>query len=98
MTTFDIRNLFSHPLALALAVACVTAITAQQPAPPVDRAALERQAEINKQPDTPGTGRFPAIKEEVTSLPRHVIYRPKDLAAVGRTTFARTSSRRIASK
>ena len=86
MTTSDIRHLFSHPLALALAIAYVTAVTAQQPAPPpVDRAALERQAEINKQPDTPGTGRFAALKEEVASLPRHVVYRPMDLAALGGT-------------
>jgi len=86
MTTSDIRHLFSHPLALALVIACVTAVTAQQPAPPpVDRAALERQAEINKQPDTPGTGRFAALKEEVASLPRHVVYRPMDLAALGGT-------------
>jgi hypothetical protein len=86
MTTSDIRHRFSHPLALTLAIACFTAVTAQQPAPPpVDRAALERQAEINKQPDTPGTGRFPAMKEEVASLPRHVVYRPTDLAALGQT-------------
>ena len=86
MTTSDIRHLFSHLLALALVIACVTAVTAQQPAPPpVDRAALERQAEINKQPDTPGTGRFAAMKEEVASLPRHVVYRPTDLAALGGT-------------
>ena len=59
---------------------------AQQAAqPPVDRAAAERQAEINQRPDTPGTGRFPAMKEEVSSLPRHVVYRPKDLAALGGT-------------
>ena len=86
MTTSDNRHRFSHPLALTLVIACVTAVTAQQPAPPpVDRAALERQAEINKQPDTPGTGRFPAMKEEVASLPRHVVYRPMDLAALGGT-------------
>jgi hypothetical protein len=86
MTTHDVRHLFSRPLAIAAATAFVTAAAAaQQPAPPpVDRAALERQAEINKLPDTPGTGRFPAMKEEVSSLPRHVVYRPKDLAALGR--------------
>ena len=28
-------------------------------------------------PDTPGTGRFPAMKEEVASLPNHVVYRPR---------------------
>jgi hypothetical protein len=67
-----------------------TLAAAQQPAQPPaapqpDRAALERQAEINKRPDTPGTGRFAAMKEEVASLPRHVVYRPKDLASLGTT-------------
>src|SRR6185437_14272715 len=57
---------------------------AQQPPQP-DPAALARQAELNKRPDTPGTGRFPAMKEEVASLPRHVVYRPRDLAALGTT-------------
>jgi hypothetical protein len=87
MTTHDIRHLISRPFVVALATTCVTVVAiAQQPAPPpVDRAALERQAEINKQPDTAGTGRFAAMKEEVASLPRHVVYRPKDLAALGRT-------------
>jgi hypothetical protein len=86
MTMHDVQQLFSRPLAIAAATAFVTAAAAaQQPAqPPADRAAQERQAEINKLPDTPGTGRFPAMKEEVSSLPRHVVYRPKDLAALGR--------------
>jgi dienelactone hydrolase len=90
MTTHDVRHLFSRALALLVATGCMTAATtAQQPAPPpVDRAALERQAEINKQPDTPGTGRFPAMKEEVASLPKHVVYRPKDLAGLGNTKLA----------
>ena len=76
---------FSRPLAIAVITACAAVVAAaQQPAPPpVDRAALERQAEINKRPDTPGTGRFAAMKEEVGSLPRHVVYRPRDLAALG---------------
>ena len=87
MTIHDIRHLFSRPLVVAVATICATVVAlAQQPAaPPVDRAALERQAEINKQPDTPGTGHFAAMKEEVASLPKHVVYRPKDLAALGRT-------------
>jgi hypothetical protein len=85
-------HLFSVPMALIVAAACVSTLAAaQQPADPQtappqpDRAALERQAEINKRPDTPGTGRFPAMKEEVPSLPHHVVYRPKDLAGLGRT-------------
>ena len=77
----------SLPIALAVAATCVSArVAAQQPAPPQpDRAALERQAEINKRPDTPGTGAFPAMKEEIAPLPRHVVYRPRDLSAMGRT-------------
>lgn len=39
--------------------------------------------EINKQPDNVGTGAFPAMKEEVSSLPDHVVYRPKDLNSMG---------------
>ena len=85
MTTHDIRRLFSGSLALAVGAACAVAVaSAQQPAPPApDPAAIARQAEINKRPDTPGTGRFAAMKEEVPSLPRHVVYRPRDLGAIG---------------
>jgi hypothetical protein len=85
------QRLFSRPIALAVVTACVSTLAAAQqpaqpPAPPQpDPAALERQAEINKRPDTPGIGRFPAMKEEIASLPRHVVYRPKDLTALGRT-------------
>ena len=46
-------------------------------------AAAQQAADNNNRPDTPGTGRFPAIKEEVASLPAHVVYRPKNLAALG---------------
>jgi hypothetical protein len=65
-------------------------VAAQQPAAPQpaqqpDRAALERQAELNRRPDTPGTGAFPAMKGEIASLPRHVVYRPRDLGALGST-------------
>lgn len=79
------KSSFKVLLALAFAFHIAPG-AAQVPAqPPVDRAAAERQAEFNKRPDTPGTGRFPAMKEETASLPRHVIYRPKDLAALGST-------------
>ena len=84
MTTHDVRHLVSRPFALVVGAACLAvALAAQQPPPAPDRAALERQAEVNKLPDTPGTGRFPAMKEEVPSLPRHVVYRPKDLGGLG---------------
>lgn len=34
-------------------------------------------------PDSTGRGPFPAMKEELASLPDHVVYRPKDMSAVG---------------
>jgi len=34
-------------------------------------------------PDTPGTGPYPAMKEEDPSLPQHTVYRPKDIASLG---------------
>lgn len=40
--------------------------------------------EASTVPDTPGTGRFPAMKESVATLPEHVVYRPRDLAALGK--------------
>jgi hypothetical protein len=43
-------------------------------------ATLAKQAGL---PDTPGTGAFPAMKEESTSLPDHVIYRPAQLDKLG---------------
>jgi dienelactone hydrolase len=45
------------------------------------RAAMEA---FNKMPDTVGSGKYPALKEEVASLPDHVIYRPADLSKLGR--------------
>jgi hypothetical protein len=74
-------------LTVACVAACVGGVAAAQQAPPrqPDPAALERQAELNRRPDTPGTGRFPAMKEEIASLPRHVVYRPTDLTALGGT-------------
>src|SRR5574342_257393 len=85
------QRLFSRPIALAVVTACVSTLAAAQqpaqpPAPPQpDPAALARQAELNKRPDTPGTGRFAAMQEEVAALPRHVVYRPKELGALGNT-------------
>ena len=35
-------------------------------------------------PDTPGTGPYPAMKEEDPSLSNHTVYRPRDLAALGK--------------
>jgi hypothetical protein len=70
MTTHQISRAVSYPLFAAL-VFVVNAAAAQPP------------GANNNQPDTAGTGRFPAMKEEVASLPAHVVYRPKDLTAPG---------------
>ena len=78
-----------HAAAIATTIVLTIALTvtvtsAQQPAPPADAAARQAaQAAINARPDTPGTGRFPAMKEEIPALPRHVVYRPQNLAAMG---------------
>ncbi|MFN8093883.1 MAG: alpha/beta hydrolase, partial [Vicinamibacteria bacterium] len=57
---------------------------AAQPPTPEQMKAMEaeraRQAAL---PDTPGSGAFAATKEEVASLPDHVVYRPADLGALG---------------
>ncbi len=47
-------------------------------------AAAQQPPDTSKMPDNPGTGPYPAMKEEVASLPRHVVYRPRDLAALGK--------------
>jgi hypothetical protein len=39
----------------------------------------------NTLPDTPGTGKYPALKEVDARLPGQVIYRPANLAAMGST-------------
>ncbi|MEP7311356.1 MAG: hypothetical protein ABI859_02130 [Pseudomonadota bacterium] len=83
MTT---RHFFvGNILVVATAVLAAAAGAQQPPAPsPEARAAMERQMkELNARPDTPGTGPYPAMKEEIPALPKHVVYRPANLAAMG---------------
>jgi hypothetical protein len=73
--------------ALVLAIG-TTALVSAQPAPPTEAQRAEQAAMRERQattPDTPGTGHFPALKEEVGSLPDHVVYRPSNLAGLGNT-------------
>jgi len=60
---------------------------AQQPAQTQAQRAQEaaERARHDRMPDTPGTGRFAAMKEEPASLPEHVLYRPANLAGMGGT-------------
>lgn len=73
---------------LALATALISSIaTAQVPpgTPGVEdqaRRDAESRAAFAKMPDTPGAGPYPAVKEVDSSLPDHVVYRPRDLAAL----------------
>lgn len=52
---------------------------------PEEKARFEAtMAAFNKLPDPQGTGAYPALKEEDPSLPAHTVYRPKDLAKIGK--------------
>jgi len=62
-----------RPFGLALFFTGAAALAQQPPG----------MAEINAQPDPTGTGPYPAMKQEVASLPEHVVYRPRDLDALG---------------
>jgi hypothetical protein len=73
---------------LCALIAAATPSIAQQNAQDSSsaRAALEAERQrLNALPDTPGTGPFAAMKEEVASLPDHVVYRPRDLTKLGNT-------------
>jgi dienelactone hydrolase len=63
----------------------VRAQAAAPPATPDERAAAmaAMRERHNAIPDTVGTGAYPALKEEVASLPEHVVYRPADLGKLG---------------
>ncbi|MEO8314109.1 MAG: hypothetical protein ABI645_04870 [Pseudomonadota bacterium] len=63
---------------------CTAALSAQPPAASVaQQQEAEQRARHERMPDTQGTGRFPALKEETSSLPNHVVYRPAQLSSLG---------------
>lgn len=73
---------------LAVSAALGAMAFAAQPSMPTDAQRAqeaERRAQQDRTPDTPGTGRYPAMKEEPASLPTHVLYRPANLAGLGST-------------
>jgi len=71
MTRFQGQVSTTSLLATLLAFTCIQGASAQP------------DAERDRQPDNIGTGPYPAMKEEVSSLADHVIYRPQQLAAMG---------------
>ncbi len=78
------NRLNAAPIAQAmvgiLALMHLSACSQDQPAQMSSDPGTQERREIQ---DTPGTGPFPAIKEEVASLPQHVVYRPADLSGLG---------------
>ena len=77
------RRLLAGTIIWALTFA--TSVAQQQPSAEVARAQAEQRNRQNTMPDGPGSGRFPALKEEVASLPDHVVYRPASLSGMGST-------------
>jgi hypothetical protein len=79
-------NLTSLRLSVASVLVLSTGLAhGQTPtAPAFDPVKMRAEFEaFSKKPDTVGTGKYPALKEMVDSLPNHVIYRPADLTALG---------------
>lgn len=74
-------------MALGIVLLAGTALAQVAPGTPGVAEQAKRDAEgravFAKMPDTPGTGPWPALKEVDPGLPDHVIYRPRDLAALG---------------
>jgi dienelactone hydrolase len=76
---------------LRLRMACMVGLGiglahAQAPTTPAfDPVKMRAEMEaFSKKPDTVGTGKYPALKEMVDSLPNHVIDRPADLSKLGK--------------
>ena len=70
----------------AMTSLCGTRDAVAQAAPTADERAAAMAAMRERQnatPDTPGTGKYPALKESVATLPDHVVYRPADLSKLG---------------
>lgn len=68
---------------LAMGLAAVSGKVSAQETPNEAEAAVA-EARYHAMPDTPGTGPYPAIKEVDPRFPDHVVYRPRDLKALGK--------------
>lgn len=78
-----------HMFSLAAAAILWAAPAAAQmppggPDPEMLRQIREAEAAYYKLPDTQGSGAYPALKEADRTLPAHVVYRPADLAKLGK--------------
>jgi hypothetical protein len=68
-----------------VALASGPVLAQQTPPPDAQAQAAERQRRQDAVPDTPGTGRYAALKEMDATLAEHVIYRPANLDSLGAT-------------
>jgi hypothetical protein len=77
----------TRPVMLVVLGGLVVCAGAAQPTQTEAQRAQEaaERARHDRMPDTQGTGRFPAMKEEAASLPKHVLYRPRNLEGLGST-------------
>lgn len=77
------RSIIALLLSAGLAMPSPAQQAPRGPDPEMMRRIREIEARYYKMPDTPGTGAYPALKEQDLGLPDHVIYRPADLTKLG---------------
>ena len=81
-----VTNRPAWAIGVAMTMCCTATLAlGRQATTPAERVAAARAEAAMKatMPDTPGTGRFPAIKEEVAFPPDYVVYHPADLGELG---------------
>lgn len=83
MSLFRSGQFINRAIVTALVAACLATVAFAQQRADDPTAARQLAEALNRQPDNPGRGFFPAMKEEIVSLPAHVIYRPRDLDSLG---------------
>jgi hypothetical protein len=77
-------NKYAYFVSACIALCVGPRYVAAQAPPAFDPKAMQAAMEaFDKLPDTTGTGKYPALKEESPALPNHVIYRPADLSKLG---------------
>jgi dienelactone hydrolase len=83
--TTSLLTLLAGGLLLTQAPALSQNSAPQPPSTAEQQRMREAQERFNATADTKGTGQFAALKEEIPSLPDHVVYRPADLTNLSGT-------------
>lgn len=73
-----------RPAVLAMSAVLMGCMPAGQAAMQTEQAAAHRPADgaLALVPDSPGSGPYPAMRDVMTDLPDHILYRPRDLGKV----------------